>query len=129
MIVFLQFAGLALMSYFGFHLLRYLTLTTYTYATGRRTHSGRKRLSLVTEIRLITRMAHDQKEKYRHRSVMVDGKRVDASIYRPPLSPISTPMAREIASWHGLIPLHRPLDTKIGNYPLSFHRQGTAGRS
>lgn len=116
----LQFLGFLASATLGIALVGQVALMTYTIVSGRRSKSGRKRLSLVIETRIVTRMLHGREEEFKKRHLVVDGKRVNASISRPPLSPISTPMAREIASWHGFVHLHRSLDTKIGNYPLVF---------
>lgn len=117
----LQLVGTVVLTVLGLLLVAGAVMDVREHTTGRRTSKGRRRLNLVTEVRVITRMIHDEKGEQRKRRLVIDGKRVDASISRPPLSPISTPMAREVASWHGLVHLHRPMDTKIGNYPLAFH--------
>lgn len=98
--------------------------------TGRRTRHGYRRLNLTAEARAATRQALDEDgEMAKPRPTIHDGKRAHAEITRNTWSPLTTPMAREIASWHGLRPLHRAMDIRIGTYPVYFHDPDRGARS
>lgn len=102
----------------------------YHLATGRRTAAGRRILSLTAETRAATRQALDEDgEMTKIQPVIFHGKRAHAEIMRDIWSPLTTPMAREIASWHGLRPIHRSMDVRIGTYPVYFHDPARGFRS
>ncbi|ANY08232.1 hypothetical protein [Pseudonocardia sp. HH130630-07] len=88
--------------------------------SGRRTESGRRRLDLIREARMVTRIIENSREKPSWGATR--GKDLHVSFpFRFTLTPLSTPMARELASWHGMEHVRRYCDIKIGTYPIVFH--------
>lgn len=120
-LVLVQLALCTVLMLVGLLILGFAAHEAYVYVTGRRTPDGRRRLNLVAEMRAAARAALDEQDDYASRAVRIDGRRVHGRVLRHPLSPLSTPMTREIAAWHGLRHLRRALDTRIGTYPLYFH--------
>lgn len=118
----------AVLGLMGVAAVLYTGYALFVHATGRRTRDGRRRLNLVAETRAATRMALDERGECASRRMVVSGKRVTARISRDHVSPLTTPMAREIAAWHGLEHVHRPMDTGIGTYPVLFRRPTGDGR-